>query len=138
MVNPCAKNAGEILPGQADTGILHLEPDVPRSMPPDTHANRSRPMVAVLDRLFRIAEEIQENLQNLVLVHNDGRQFLEIPLETYFMTFQAGLDDAQRIHGQVRQEDLLGHSRNLGIILLGRHNGLDVPDMVAEQFQFVQ
>ena len=90
------KDAREIFPGKADAGILHFDADVAGSKPADADANHSRPVVARLNGLLGVAKEIQENLQNLVLVESDGRQFLEIAIEADAMLLKARLDDAER------------------------------------------
>jgi hypothetical protein len=70
------ENPSEAFRRQSDSGILHFDPSPHAGRMPDADVHHPIGRIRLLDRLFGILQKVEQNLQNVVFVRRDRRQFL--------------------------------------------------------------
>ncbi len=89
-------------------------------------------------RVFRVPQEVHQDLQDLVLFDHDLRHFLKIALDAHPVAIERTHVHAQCIVDEARNGEPLRHPDQLRIALLHRHDLLDVIDVLAQRFEFLQ
>src|ERR1039458_2489989 len=121
---------------QADSAVSPLNADPVVPITADPYADQPLRLWGVVDRLSGVMQKVQENLQDLMFVGVDSRDLLEVAQEDNMVTLESGLQDAERVFHQVAERDFLGQAGDVGVVLLGCHDPLDVAHMVRQKFEF--
>ena len=89
-------------------------------------------------RILGVANEVDQNLQDLVFVHNDYRDVSVIANNLNPVPIQRRGIYLQRVFGQARDRDRLDHPGNSGVALLHGDDLLDVVQVLREQIEFLE
>src|ERR1700688_4483561 len=89
-------------------------------------------------RVLGVAHEIHQNLQHLVFIDGDRRHLAEFAAQRHSVTHEGAGVQPQAVLHQVDYPDGLGDAAELGVTLLHRHGVLDVFQVVAQRYEFLE
>src|ERR1035437_1428716 len=119
------ENAREVLRRDADTVVADLNSHMAVAIPADPQRHQSVGPSRVIQRVFGIADEVDQSLQNSVFVGDDRRGFLELAAYLDGVPNQRGPVDVERVFHQLRGAHALRDTGDFGVALLHGDNLLD-------------
>ena len=120
----------------AVVGNFNPHAAVSRPFDPNGHLLPGQP--ALIARIFRIAQDVHQDLQQLVLVHGQGIHRLVFPQHFYAMPRKGARVHRDAILHHLGRGNLLMHTGNAGVVLLHGHNFIDVLHILSQPVDFIQ
>src|ERR1035441_7379827 len=113
-----SENAREVLRRDADTVVADLNFHMAVSIPADPKRHQSVGPSRIIQRVFGIAHEVDQNLKHAVFVSDDRWAFLEFTAHLDGVPRQRGPVDVKRVFHQLSGAHGLRDTGDLGVALL--------------------